>query len=313
MNIWIDMADARTDEARETTRLITTLISAGAVFCPLNASVIWELYRQTPDSALRVAAVMDTLSLGACFAPAQDIRRREVLRYVESVVCETDATPLDLRELFVPIAGYACSNWILEFTSGWQVEDIERCTRVIEGELRRLTMCDLVRMRRDLPQPMRPAPPFREARKRRADFANGNVKRARRVEEEAVAREYVIPEIEKLPDEVRTAFLLGTAERQKDRYGGLMDDLQRSARVVRTEIETHLETGLNHGRRDRIQDFFDIDFLIVPRAYSHVLASRDKQIRDLMRGRLSQQDGPAFVGSLGELQRELSRMCPAMV
>lgn len=46
---------------------------------------------------------------------------------------------------------------------------------------------------------------------------------------------------------------------------GLMGGLQRSARALRAEVETHFETGRNHDRKDRIQGFLDTEFLIVPR------------------------------------------------
>ena len=185
---------------------------------------------------------------------------------------------------------------------------MDRCASGIEGERRRLPLSDLVRMRSaELPHDPRPPPAYQKTRVDRAEFAKGNPERARRVEEEFIARESVLPVIEKLPLTVKSAFLLASRTRGTDRHGGLMGDLQQSARALRAEVETHFETGRNHDRKDRIQDFFDIEFLIVARAYSDVLASRDRQIRDLMEGRLRREDGPLFAGSLSELKGMVER------
>lgn len=70
----------------------------------------------------------------------------------------------------------------------------------VEGGLRRLSLCDLVRMRStELPHDPRPPPANPETRAGRAEFAKGSPERARRVEEEFIARESVLPLIKDLP------------------------------------------------------------------------------------------------------------------
>lgn len=67
MNIWIDLRESSNPTHVQLREKLRTLVSGGHCFCPLSTALLLELLTQEADSALRVAALMDELSLGCVF------------------------------------------------------------------------------------------------------------------------------------------------------------------------------------------------------------------------------------------------------
>jgi len=137
-------------------------------------------------------------------------------------------------------------------------------------------------------------------------MAGKSLEKARRIEEEAIGRSVVNDTLHRLPLPERWAFFHASHKRRKDRYGGLLEDIQRSSKAIAAAVQTHFATGRDISRPDKANDYFDIEFLIVPRAYSDVLAVRDKWMRSQMRTQLGPGPHQEHAGSLEELTAKLA-------
>ena len=56
LNIWIHLANENNQIAQNIKKYLFEMVDKGIVFCPLSAALIWELYKQNYDSALKLRA-----------------------------------------------------------------------------------------------------------------------------------------------------------------------------------------------------------------------------------------------------------------
>jgi len=286
-NVWIDLAEQETDASRECLDVLRQAVAGGSLLCPLAAPVIWELYKQDYPSALRVANVMDALSLSTTFASTDDVNTVEVESCLQSLLTDKPS-PIPRRSLLVPLLGYLSSANNLVFNDSWSSEDRKRATQLVAERVRALTVTDLIDLAKDsLSRPERnEAPPYSSALRRRADFAKGDRAKAWLAEAHEIVLSMALPKLNALRSRLPLASqlnILAASERlPKDRFKSRMAALleRLPSMLVRTEIMTL--SGFDVRRKDSMRDFYDQEMLIIPFTYADAFASQDRWIRHIV-------------------------------
>src|SRR5262245_41120861 len=77
-SVWIRLADCRETLASRVLDRLLQLKNAERVFCPLVPATIWELRKQSGESLLRTADLMETLSENVTFRSLDQIYDSEL-------------------------------------------------------------------------------------------------------------------------------------------------------------------------------------------------------------------------------------------
>jgi len=287
-NIWINLAERKSEAAEQCAALLAKAVSSGKLLCPLAAPLLWELYKQNYPSALRVAALMDQLSLSTSFASSDEIHTAEIRQYLRNILNDGDGE-LPVLELLVPVVSYLSSDSVIEFSDWWSEENRRKVTDQLRSAKRAVTVTQLIEMRKDsLPQLERPEPPpYAEALRRRADYARGDRKKAWFVEAYSIFCSTVLPKLNNLrsPSPIADQIKIVAAGAQlplddfKSRLVPLFERLP--SLLVRAEVMTL--SGFDTCRKDSMRDFYDMEMLTVPFTYSHAFASEDRWIRHIVK------------------------------
>lgn len=285
-NVWIDLAEPKTDQALRLQENLRVLVGKLKLFCPLTFTTIIEIFRMKYASAIKLATLMDDLSLNIAFAPTERIFEREV-DAAFGMVCYGAYQALAPSEIFVPVLGFFSDAELSFPTSRFGDEDRQRIADLVSREVCQLGVVSLVEMLRDsLPMQRQRAPAYAAAALRRKEFVRGDRERARRVEEEAALRSFITPRFQELgsalPLHKQLKFLNSVQELPRDRYGGATAHLLRLMPAIRHYIDVMTVAGLDPGRKDREQDFFDLELITAPLVYSDVLVTCDRRIRHIL-------------------------------
>ncbi len=293
-NIWIDIADGVRPDWAEIGHRLIELVENGRAFCPVSAPILWELCKQEYDSALRTAELMDKLSLGVTFIPASEIFRLEARNFFLGIV-DNRQYALARHAPFAPFVGHVSTESWIEFPDCWTKDQRQIIVDAVAQQLPKFGVVDLVRWRKDkLPQGVHETPPrFSEAYKGRRKIAGKSKKKARLIEAQAVFEDTVIPEMKGvtkwLPLETVARLQRLVDELPADKSGRRIDVVLEAMPAISNKVDIHTIAGFNVRRKDRMSDFYDIEIMVVPLAYSDVFVSQDKWMRDL----LSPQNGLA--------------------
>jgi hypothetical protein len=313
-NCWINMGDNKSPAATRIKGTLRKLVSDGAIFCPLSFGLVVELYKQAENSRLRTAALMDELSLRVSYANREEIFAWEV----ERAVCRiADAGPIDLSlyGLYVPVLAYLSSQFQLDFPEEFPLEHTSDFIGTVKGRMESLTLTELLRMRAGRKEDRIfdfvkhiPAPKYSEAAKRTWDVAKGDRTKIERIEAEIIFAQYIQPAIVRLSLPVQAKFLDYLRATPKDRYGGCLGGLLNHLPAIHNHIELLTAIAQNPTRRDKINDFFDLEMMPVPLAYASVFVSKDKGIRDVLRNRteILKRNACRYCCDLAELEEWLT-------
>jgi hypothetical protein len=286
MNVWIDLTEEKTEEISRIREKLRSLVKRGTLFCPLVPTIIWELYRQSYTSAIKVAEVMEELSLNICFAPTEEICIKEVDAVFEEIC--TGAKPIIGPDmLFVPVSAFLGTRGALHFPNVSAFEDPQLLADQVAQQLRATSIVELCRMTKNsFSQPKERAPRYAETALRRKEIAGKSRERTRRVEEEAVLRSMVTPRISELSSLLPIHVQADLAERlrslPKDSYGGAARHLISLMPSVNHRIEVFCLVGQDPLRKDDMRDFYDLELIMASYVYSNVFATRDKGIRYIL-------------------------------
>jgi hypothetical protein len=287
MNVWIDLAEGKTPQSSRLKEKLRWLVKSGKLFCPLVPTTIWELYRQSYDSAVGVAALMEELSLGLSFAPTEEIYRHEVDAAFEKIY--TGAKPgVTHAKLYVPVMAFISSIDSLIFPNAALFENPGELADKLARRLRDVGLVEFCNLARShFPQPALPPPGYAATGLRRKEIAGNSKEKIRRVEEEAVMRSIVTPRLielrRRLPEHLQLVFHARILRLPRDRYGGRMRHLLSWMPSVEHRVEVMSLVGKDPGRPDQIRDFFDLELIMAPYVYSTVLVTRDRWIRHILR------------------------------
>jgi hypothetical protein len=288
MNVWIDLAEGKAQQASRLREKVQQLVKRGKLFCPLAPTIIWELYRQSYTSAVKVAELMEELSLGIAFAPTEEIYLHEVDAVFEAIQSGRQPRVVGPAQLFVPIIAHISSVAHIHFPNVTAFEDPQQLTDEIVRQLLKMGFVEFCKMTHArLSQLEVPAPGFAATGVRRREIAGRSREKARRVEEQEVMSSIVTPRLtelrHRLPWNLQCEFYERLTKLPTDRYGGVTRHLLASMPSIDRRVDVFSLIGEDPTRRDRINDFFDLELIMAPYVYSTVLVTRDKWIRHLLK------------------------------
>jgi hypothetical protein len=298
-NVWIDMADGKLDAAKPIRERLTTLVDAGVLFCPLSRTIIWELYKQAPDSRLRTGGLMETLSLNACFTRPEEIFAWECGVFLKRLAGRCDDR-CGQHMLYVPVIGFLTSFCSLTYSSDASAGHVRDTSKLVFDHLNGLSLTDLLKMRDDerISEFFKtaPSPPYQRQAEFFQAFAKGDREKVWRYEAEIVYKRTIAPIIKTLSPTYLLPLLPYIHNSPKDKYGGMLPTLIAELPAVHNHVDVMALASEDPNRKDRASDFYDLDMLPVPLAYADVFVSRDRRIRDMVqnRGKLLQRNRCQF-------------------
>jgi len=308
-NVWIDIAEERSALSKRLKSTLLGLVNRGEVFCPLSDSLLWELYKQNFPSRLRVGELMEALSLNVTFASKEEIFFWEIEAFVRKTLQEGTAC-VSPNKLYVPVVAYLSSRYELAYPKGWTEDEIATFERLFAEKMASLSLVELLNMRGDeFMDELKgiDTAKYLAASQERWKFTGGNKKKICRLEEETIARQYILPLLRKLPLRFRLPFLVSLGDFAKDEYGGCLKTMLSALPALKNQAEIMAIAGQDPRRRTRASDFYDLDMMAVPLAYTAVFVSQDKWIRDLLnnRGAILRRNTCQYLSSLLDFERWL--------
>jgi len=230
---------------------------------------------------------MNELSLNACFANNDETHNKEVLKHLMRIIDGKEYSISD-TDLFVPVLAYVRSRGKLVYPNGFPEDRVNEFSEIFTEKISQMTIVDLVELRKDtLPlKPKMDVSRYSEIWRERRDFTKGNRNKMRRIEEEYAASAMILPRLNRL----RALFPIPLQEKYsrhihsvpKDNYGGALGHILKELPSLNNYIEVMTVAGLDPNKKPRINDFHDIEMMIVPLTYSDVFVSEDKWIRHLI-------------------------------
>ena len=112
------------------------------------------------------------------------------------------------------------------------------------------------------------------------DALNGDKQKIQRSVAEELFTLYIQPAILKLPLAVQAKLMDYLKTTPKDTYGGCLGDLINYLPAIHNHLELMTAFALNLTRRNKINDFFDLEMMPVPLAYASVFVAQDRGIRE---------------------------------
>jgi hypothetical protein len=304
MNVWIDMADGRKADAQPIKDQLREQVKGGKVFCPLFTPLIWELYKQE-HSLQRTGELMGELSLDVCFTPSEEVFAWEVSRFAARLADQVEGT--DWRKfLFVPVSAYLSSRYTITFAAGTPLKLVGEYGQVLSARQNTRTLVELLSLRdgamRDCLKTMTYEP--RVSHAATVERFGRDRRRIERVEAETVFLHYILPALHGLPADLKLLVLSFAGNAQRDAFGGCLPTLLAELPALCNHVEAMTRASEDPNRKDRVNDFFDLDMLSVPPAYADVFVTQDKWVRErfLKPGGFLKRSGCVFCSTYPELE-----------
>ena len=285
-NVWIDLADEKTDIARTLKDLLIILVKDKKIFCPLNFPTLTELYKQEYDSMLRVGELMNQLSLNFSFSRSEDIWSYEVVRFIFSHLDEMDYN-LNNKILFIPFIGYLSASASLIFPDDYDDKLEKNVYELLTKTLSKTTLPEFIkisegfknRRQKDL------AYKIQNEWNNRWDRNNGNRKKIRIEMENIIAKEKLLPLIKKVNSSLEPNQMIKLLNYidsfPKDNQERAFNSIIKHMPSLRNEVDLLSIVQLDRNRKITMNDFFDLENIPIPLAYSKYFVARDKWIRHL--------------------------------
>jgi hypothetical protein len=312
MMVWIAMGDDK-PEGRTIKAKLREAVHAGKVFCPLSQSLLWELHKQD-YSKLRTGALMEELSLNACFSRKQDVFTWEVEQLAKRTAHQED-TPSSRKMLFTSIIGHVAGDMTITFDPKTTTEAIhdfsQRLCQRLDGMglTEFLTLAEHNQEIADGFKNMAP-PPYQKQAQFFREHTRGGRGKVWRAEELAVADAYIKPAMDSLSDELRSALARFFDGVQKDKYESKLHALIAECPALHNHLEAMTRNSEDHNRKDRVNDFFDLEMMAVPLAYADAFVTCDKWVRErfLKPGGYLDRSGCQFFATTTELENWLAAL-----
>ncbi len=322
--IWIDLTDAKTDEAKACLSICRKLRETKKIIFPLSLASITEvLDNPLPSNRILQAQLMDEFSDGICLRYPSAVAVEEISAASPLIVGEPPM-PIPVNRVFTYVAGYLGDSAI-DFPEEWP--------RIAQGEFARLIqdqpelrsvawLCEhlpveeMRRRHRDLlkshyvPRSDKSAAELSE----NARGPNGKLDRKAIIENERLYlfREQVCPiartSLLKRFTPAQLAKLIHdrTAKEGEGNPARLAELFQR---LPSLELFAEIMSSrvLNPGRKTRPNDFMDNHHAHVAPAYCELFATTDGGLKDLLAQRCSvpKMRGCRVIHGIEELVKEL--------
>ena len=295
MNAWINMAEDKSITASKVKLELQRLVAKGVVFCPLSAGLIWELYKQTGNSLLKVGRLMEELSLNVTYSICVEVFRWEA-EYAIHKLSGAHFPQNSSSAIYAPVVAYLSSYFNLSFADEFPKDRIDQYVQDYIAKVSSLTLTELINMRIagkgddafDHIKQLK-TPKYSECAKRVFCAVKGDKNKMLRLEAELAFKNYIEPVIPTIPPSVRIDFMEYMLTAKKDSYGGFLHEILENMPALYNHVELMAGALQLPQRKDKSSHFFDNEIIPIPLAYATVLVAQDKGIRDLLQHRTNIQ------------------------
>jgi hypothetical protein len=290
-SVWFNLTEDINDQVKRVKLLLIDLVKRGKIFCPLTFSGISELLKRSYQNALEVAALMDELSLGVSFASDETIYRKEIERFLLNALYGEERF-IEKGEIYVPAMGWIGAGGSLDFPQEFPAssEDRKKLTDSFAEILKSKKVSDVVKLFGGLLPLQNIVNQPNYEWKKRWEENQGNRRKLREIEKQTVLRRVVdrIKEETDLESPEQTLVFKQKARDYiqslpKDKDGTCATSVLERMPAHKNMVEVMTFTGFDPNRTDKMNDFYDIQLMIIPMAYADVLVATDKWIRELMK------------------------------
>jgi len=258
---------------------------------------------------------MDSVSLGVCYKNAKGIFNAEIRKYIQQLLAaKLPDEPDEIRKIiYVPVSHYLSSAYGISYPASWSDSQIVTFENYFTDMFANISLAKFVGMMhaelRGDSHPIKKISTLRypQAAKERWEFAKGNRDKLVRIEAETIAKNYLLPFINKLPLELRLSILSKTKALPKDKYDGCLETILESLPSLKNHTELMAMTAINPLRKAKPSDFYDMEMLAVPLAYADAVVSQDKWMRDIVceRGTFLKRNSCKYISDLDEFKAYL--------
>ena len=317
-SVWFNLTEEVNDQVKRVKLLLIDLVKRGKIFCPLTYPGIVELLKRTYQNALEVAALMDDLSLGVSFASDETIYTREIERFLLNAIYGEERF-LEKRQIYAPMMGWLGAGGSLDFPQEFpgSSEDRQKIAADFAETVKSMKISDFVKMLNGrLPLPDVVKQPNYDWKKRWEEN-QGNKKKLREIEKQAVLKRILdrIKEETTLESPEQTlVFKIRAGEYinslPKDKDGTCATAVLERMPAHKNMVEVMTFTGFNPNRADKINDFYDIQLMLIPMAYADVVVATDKWIGELMKshGKTLHDRSAKYIGDWSDFESYLSAL-----
>lgn len=258
---------------------------------------------------------MEKLSLNLCYMHSNEVFRNEVINFIKCIL-KKQKLPLANELILCPILGYQSSNYTLSFPESFSKYQINEKSEAIKQYLDNMTLTEILKFRK-LYFPFKIETnilSFKERNEKRHRFAKRNKTKMRRIEEEYVANQFILPLIKQIYTLLSLEQTITVEDYikslPKDRFGGSIRSILENLPALQSFVEIMTITGYDLNRKDKINDFFDRELMIIPLAYADVFVAEDKWIRHLLDNVSTylKDNKVVFISNLEDFDKYLSEM-----
>ncbi len=257
-------------------------------------SVITEFYKQNLDSILRIAEIVDDLSKSITFIESNKIFDEEIKKFVFNFF------KIDYEiSIFVNISGYLQTEYSLTFDEKFSDKSIIDFNKNFNNLIKNLTYKEFVLLcRKAFPHTHYLSKSIKEIRNEIYKNFNANIKKIRRNEQEFMARQFIIPKLNfyrsKFPIYKQLEFVKYIKNYPKGKSEDSLNNIIKEFKAISTFVDLMVYTSKELNRNDKMNDFYDIDFLIMGLSYADILVSNDSWINDIVTNRIVQNKNEYF-------------------
>lgn len=310
--VWIAISDDKCKESRNLRNRLRKLVNSEKIFAPLSPPTLWELRKQRGQSFMDCAALMEELSLNITFRSTEQIFENEITNFLNYIL-KGDFHPLPAISIYGPLQSYLSDKIGITPSSDVPPDEQRRQLIHIFGLLERMGVSEYVRLTGGNSCI---TPQFdgriQQANINRRKLAGASTARARRIEQENIARRIVVPKLNKvtrkLPIQSRIEVVKKLDKLPKSRrYKSAIEHVLKFCPALSAYVETMTLSGLDVSRKENPNDFFDRELLVYGLSYPSVFVSFDGWIKSLVDKALQNGvlGGLAFSDSLATLGMQL--------
>lgn len=138
LNFWINMSEGEKASYRRLARLLSDMVAAGKVICPVCPTLLLEVKkRPSSDKRMQYCCLMDELSCGLSLRHWPIIFREEFKNALEGRSMEREKGYSHFVE------GFSVGTHI-EFDQSWSKADANQAANLISQQLRQMSICEII-------------------------------------------------------------------------------------------------------------------------------------------------------------------------
>ena len=288
LNVWIDLADAKTPPAKLLKEILKLLVDEKKIFCPLHFSTISEMRKAKFDSVSKLGKIMDQLSLNFTFIRSEILQKAEIVAFIYSLINHRKFS-VPVQYVFGPYMSYLSYGFSLTYNEDAPIEKREEKNKIAADIMKKITLLDMIEMagRFDHWKKRDYSSFFQAELKNIWDETKGEKNKIRENEENYVTKTKILPTIFQINSTLTKEQLKELMELinafQTDKKGRRISSILKQMPSLRNEVEVMSTAVLDKNRKYNMNDFFDLENIIIPLAYSNVFVSQDRWIRHLLK------------------------------